>query len=806
MTRAPDPRRIPRRGTTPSPDESVVPLRGRGSSARGGLADARRYTPRGRTVRESAEAEAQSHDAPHRAPVDPPRTERAGAERPRTERPRTERPRTERANTERPRTERANTERAGTERARPKLQVVHPGDRLGDPAAARKPSPGRAAAGRPTTGRAGDGRPPTGRAAEGAPTTGKAAKRRPASDEGRGANPRARTGSGGGSGGGAGGGRSDRPRAKARASKRRPQAVPRPADPRRRLRLGTVLALAIFTLIAGRLVQIQLVDAKAYAAEGLRDRLRTVDLPAPRGAIYDRDGAVLVRSVEARAIVADPTLVKDPEATADKLFPTLSGMGVSRSELVGKLVRHKRADGTEVEFEYLARGTDISVGDAVVALDLPGVWADRDERRFVVGHDLAANVVGFTRSGDHRGQAGIEQAHDKILAGVDGERTFERGESDLTREIPGGVNTETPARPGSSVRLTIDRDLQYDVQRTLWDRMRGVQATFGAAVVLNMQGEVLAQASYPSYDAAKPSSYTPQQRMDACTQIVFEPGSGHKAIVLGAALEEKVITPDTTVSVGPSITKGDQQYKDTHPHAKETLMTMPGLLALSSNIGTIKVADQLGREKLYEYQKKFGLGEPTNVGLPGEAPGQLLPPEQWTGSSSGSIPIGHGVVTTTLQMAAAYAAIANDGVWVQPHVVQATITSEGRSTPAKPPVTRRVISPETARQLRAMMEGVVTLDGATGKLAAVPGYRVSGKTGTGKMPQNGGYAPGDIASFIGMAPAEAPKYVIAVFAHVPSGGGGSVSAPAFSEMMTFALQRYRVPPTETRPPTLRIYP
>ena len=221
-------------------------------------------------------------------------------------------------------------------------------------------------------------------------------------------------------------------------------------------------------------------------------------------------------------------------------------------------------------------------------------------------------------------------------------------------------------------------------------------------------------------------------------------------------------------------------------------MTIPGILALSSNVGTIAVADMLGKDKLYEYQRKFGLGERTGVGLPNESPGQLLPPDEWTGSSPGSIPIGNGVATTAIQMAAVYGAIANDGLWVQPTLVRKIIAPGRHADRSRPRrVTRRVMDPVYAQQLRTMLEGVTTLDDATGQQAAIPGYRIAGKTGTSKLPQDGGYAPGDVVSFIGMAPAEAPRYVVAVTAHVPGGAGGSVAAPLFKEMMAVTLQQLR---------------
>jgi cell division protein FtsI (penicillin-binding protein 3) len=577
---------------------------------------------------------------------------------------------------------------------------------------------------------------------------------------------------------------------------------PRIGDARRRLRISTVLVLALFAVIAIRLVTLQLTDARAYAAKGLSERLQTVPVAAPRGTIYDRNDAVLVQSVEARYVYGDPGLIDDAQATAEALSPLL---GVPVSTLAPKLQRHNRSDGTPVRFEWLARGLDVDTGDRVRALNLPGIGVRRDERRDIPGHDLAANLLGFTGD-DEKGLAGLEASCDDRLRGVDGERTFEIGDGDLAKEIPGGYHVEKAARPGTSLRLTIDRDLQYEIQSILANRMRDKKAYFGAAVVLDAHtGEVLAQASYPPYDAADPFTAPDSARLDAATQVTVDPGSVAKVITLGAALQEGVVRPDSTVPVGPTIKKGDTTFSD---HTKifpvGTRITLPAILAYSSNVGTITVASQLGADHLYQYQRLFGLGSATGEGLPGESTGLIQPPADWSGSSYGSIPIGDGIAVTPLQMAAVYATIANNGVWVQPHLLAATIGPDGKATPAASPRTREVLSPGNAAALRTMLEAVVTLDGATGRSAAVPGYRVAGKTGTGLRVIDGKYASGEVASFIGMAPADAPRYVIAVFAHTPGGSGGSVAGPAFRDMMSFTLGQYQVPPTGTNPPTFTV--
>ncbi|MGC5018107.1 peptidoglycan D,D-transpeptidase FtsI family protein [Micromonospora sp. DT47] len=723
------------------------PVRGAGRSAEprtgepgvGGISDARAYTPRGRTIRESSE-------------------ERAAARR-------------------NPRENRSG------DPFRPALQVLD-GGRAGTGRSGRREA---AAAGRAGVIRTVAPRPP--RPTRALPDDHDdlpAPRRRPG-----GRAPR----------------RPDRPAG--RRPSRKPRRPPKLAEPRRRLRLGTLLALALFATIGIRLVFLQAVDTPAYAGGGVRDRTTRVDLPAPRGAIVDRTGAPLAHSVEARYVFADPTLITDAQRpeVARQLSPLL---GLPASKLVERMVPRKLENGTASTFEYLARGVEIARAKQIVALDLPGIGVHRDEQREVPGGDLAANLVGFV-SQDMDGLEGLEARYDKLLQGQDGKRVYEAGLGDLDAPIPGGYSQTTPAKPGSSLVLTIDRDLQYQVQQVLSRQMAQTRGAVGAAVVLDVKtGEVLAQASNPTYNAATPGESRPTDREDAATSFVVDPGSVHKAITFGAALQEGVITPDTTMPIANTVTKGDVTFSDTHP-ADGRRMSLPGMLAYSSNVGTIQIADRLGRDRLIDYQKRFGLGQATGEGMPGEASGRLLPADQWSGSSEGSVPIGHSVDATPLQMAAAYATIANNGTYVQPHLIKEVISgADGKRTPATPPVTRSVLSPQNAASLRTMLEAVTTVNGAegaaTGLAAAVPDYRVAGKTGTGLRYQDGRQQPGEVGSFIGMAPAENPRYVVAVFVWNPDGGGGAVVAPAFREMMGFTLRHYRVPPSTGKSPKFEVFP
>lgn len=586
-----------------------------------------------------------------------------------------------------------------------------------------------------------------------------------------------------------------------------PAEPPKLANSTRRLRLGTVLALSLFVMIGVRLVVLQVASSPADAARLIKlreSRTTEVVLPAARGSILDRNGAVLAHSVEARFIAADPVLVKHPAQSAATLSPLI---GVPVSTLVPLMTPHKRPGGGQARFEFLAQGVDIPTGDRIAALKLPGIVVDQDERRDVPGADLAANLIGFTGA-DQSGLEGLEAKYNALLSGTDGERIYETGRGPLDKPIPGGYQHYVAPQPGTSLELTIDQALQYEVQSYLGTQAEKVHATMAGAVVIDVKtGEVLAQASYPSYNAAKPLDYTPTERQDVPSSIIADPGSVHKAFTIGAALQEGVITPNSVQVVGPALERGGYRFQDGHMQPKGTKMTIPGILAYSSNVGTILIADKLGKQKLYEYQQKFGLGKATGEGMPGEAPGKLLTPDQWSASASGSVPIGMSVDATLIQMAAGYAAIANNGTYIQPHLIKETISgTDGAVTPAAKPETHQVLSPTVATELRTMMEAVVDNAGATGTQASVAGYRVAGKTGTGKRLIDGEYTSYNYGSFIGMAPAENPRFVIAVSADVPHGTGGDVAAPAFSKMMTFALQQYRVPPSSTKPPTFKIHP
>ena len=557
----------------------------------------------------------------------------------------------------------------------------------------------------------------------------------------------------------------------------------RRADPRKRLLHGLFGVAIVLTVLAGRLVQLQGFDSTVYAAKAERQRLRNVTLAAARGSIVDRDGRPLALNVEARAIYADPTLVEDVHKTAADLAPLL---GVAPKELRPKLRRTNR-------FVYLARGVDPEVARRVIAAKLPGIGALPETKRVYPNESLGAAVIGFVgREGD--GLGGIEYALDRDLRGKDGKEVVE--EDTAGRQIPSGAHKTVPPVPGRTQVLTIDRDIQWQAERVLADQVAKTRAKRGQIVVLDVKtGEVLALAVAPTFDPNEPTDSPAELRGNPALSQVYEPGSVNKVITAAAALETGIVTPDSHVVVPPSIRIANKTFTDAHAHGTLN-MTFTGVLAESSNIGTIGIAQRLGKDTLYDYLRKFGLGERTGIRFPGESPGLLPQPHEWWSTALGTIAIGQGVAATSLQVAAAYAALANDGVRVQPSLVKGSLGEDGTLKPAPAPKRVRAVSARTARQITRMLEAVVTDDG-TAPLAAIDGYRVAGKTGTARKvrPDGRGYA-GYISSFVGYAPADAPRLVVSVVLDEPVPiYGGIVAAPVFRSVMGFSLGKLRVPPT-----------
>jgi len=556
------------------------------------------------------------------------------------------------------------------------------------------------------------------------------------------------------------------------------------ANPRKR---GTILLLVtglLLTIFAGRLVEIQAVRGETLAAEALDQRMKVLALPAQRGAILDSDGAPLAVTVEARNLTADQTLVTDPAAVAAALAPIL---GADADVLATRLTGTRR-------FVYLAKSLTPEIWNRIRDLRLPGIFSEETSRRVYPSGMLAANVVGFV--GDEGlGLGGLEYAFEDQLTGTPGEMTYEGGLSGGA--IPTGARSLTEAQSGTDITLTIDRDIQYVAQETLAAQVKASRSDSGTVVVMDPQtGDILALATVPTFDANDPGAADAKDLGNRALTEVFEPGSTAKLMTLAAVVNEGKANAYSWFKIPPKLVRGDEDFQDHTPHGTLNL-TLAGIMAKSSNIGTILAAERIGGRKLEKYLKKFGIGESTGLGFPGEASGYLLPRDQWSSTSLPTIAFGQGFSVNAVQAASVFATIANDGVRLTPRLVDSLTADDGTiETPetAKP---ARVVSAETAQQVRAMLETVVG-PGGTAPNAGVPGYRVGGKTGTAQaFDESCGCYRGVVASFVGMAPIDAPEMVVGVFLMNPKVGryGGQLGGPVFKRVMTYALQSRQIPPT-----------
>lgn len=547
----------------------------------------------------------------------------------------------------------------------------------------------------------------------------------------------------------------------------------------------------VLTLFAGRLIELQAVRGEALAAEALDQRLRTQEIPAPRGMILDSAGEPLALTMEARNLTVDQTLVTDPAGVAAQLGPVL---GVDPAVLTPRLTGDRR-------FVYLAKGLTPETWDRIAQMRLPGVFSEPTSRRVYPAGNLAANVVGFVGA-EGAGLGGIEYAFQDELVGVPGELTYERGPGGGA--IPTGAQSLTEAEGGTSIRLTIDRDIQFVAQKALTAKVAQAQADSGTLVVMDPEtGQILALATVPTFDPNKVASASDRNRGNRALTEVFEPGSTSKVITLAAVVNEGKATPYSAFRIPPQLSRGGEDFQDHTPHGTLNL-TLAGVMAKSSNIGTILAAERIGGKKLYRYIKKFGIGEPTGLNFPGEASGYVPPHKDWSPTSMPTIAFGQGLSVNAVQAASVFATIANDGVRVQPSLVAEYVHADGTTQAPPEPERKRVVSKQTATQVRAMLESVVG-EGGTAPMAAIDGYRVGGKTGTAqKYDETCRCYSGVIASFIGMAPADDPKLVVAVTIVNPRAGryGGELGGPVFKRVMTYALQARQVPPTGTPAPRL----
>jgi cell division protein FtsI (penicillin-binding protein 3) len=573
----------------------------------------------------------------------------------------------------------------------------------------------------------------------------------------------------------------------------RPRRPLRVGDPGRRLHAGLLLIAFVMIIFAARLFQLQGVDSAVYASDADKQYAATQTLPAPRGEILDRNGTPMAESVAARDIVADPSLARsstktNPGAMAAKLAPLV---GVDRAKLTALLTGSGR-------FAYLARGVTPATAAAVLKLRLPGVSAVDTEKRVYPQGDVAANVVGFVGT-EGTGLGGLEYEYQDVLGGKPGTRTVQVASNGTV--IPDGHSSDTPAVPGRSLELTIDSDIQWKAQQAIAAAVSSTGADGGTVIVMQPQtGDILTMASNPTFDPADVANTPSANLGNPAVSDVFEPGSTNKVITMSAAIDSGVLAPTSPIVVPPTLARGGTVFHDAETHGTEHL-TLAGVLAESSNIGTILASEQIGSTRLYDYLRAFGLGQPSGLDFPGESAGLLDDPSKWSASQRYTVPFGQGLSVNALQVASVYATIANGGVRVTPRLVKGTVGADGAVQPVTTQTRTRVVSPSTAAQIESMLEEVTT-DQGTAPAARIDGYRVAGKTGTAQRvdPTCGCYR-GYTASFVGFAPADKPQLVVLVVLDNPVRGhyGGAVAAPVFKDVMSFALESEHIPPTGTKP-------
>ncbi|WP_315769425.1 peptidoglycan D,D-transpeptidase FtsI family protein [Rhodococcoides kroppenstedtii] len=579
-----------------------------------------------------------------------------------------------------------------------------------------------------------------------------------------------------------------------------------------RFRYGRFAMFLILGIATVQLLWIQGIDAPALSAQSASQRTTTIVDPATRGSITDRDGKPIAFTMEAKALTFQPQRVrveleeakaKDPSAPEpdDRIDAIAAGVADALSGVVTEKDLIAKMTGSS-SFEYLVRSVDPAVA-ASIAEEFPEVGLERQDIREYPGGALAANVVGAT-GWDGHGLLGLEDSMDPVLAGTDGSRTYDRGSDGAV--IPGSWRDQQPAIDGSTVELTLNSDIQYQVQQQVQQAKNLSGAKNASAVVLDAKtGQVLAMSNDGTFDPSIGVGNNPAdaQMGNLAVSSPFEPGSVNKIVTAAAAIEDGLTRPDEVLQVPGSITMAGATVKDAWDHGVAPYTTT-GVFGKSSNVGTLMLAQRVGEDRYADMLQKFGLGQRTEVGLPGESAGSVPARDQWSGGTFANLPIGQGLSMTLLQMTGMYQAIANDGLRIPPRIVSATVGRDGTRTETPQPDGVQVVSPETARTVRDMFRSVTQNDTGdqrgTGVQAGIEGYQVSGKTGTAQQvdPNCKCYSNSSYwITFAGIAPADDPRYVIGIMLDAPTrsadGSGGQSAAPLFHSIASWMLQRDAVP-------------
>jgi cell division protein FtsI (penicillin-binding protein 3) len=568
-------------------------------------------------------------------------------------------------------------------------------------------------------------------------------------------------------------------------------------------RIGILVTVIFGVLIifACQLVRIQIIQAGAYQEKAAYEMQSTRVIPAQRGEITDVNGVSFARSVSAINIVVDQTQITDPKRVAEFVSPILgipaedieqSITGTRKYSIVLRNARPAMWESlTKALYDYNKVLENEELDKRII-----GFFPERVYIREYPSGELISSLIGFVRD-DGVGASGIESAMNSLIAGTEGRYSYARGNG---AEIPGSQQELVAAKAGTNIRLTIDRDVQWVAAEAISKAVQQYGAANGTVIVMDPKtGAIVAHATAPTFDPNNTKKVALSLMRNPSVQDVYEPGSTGKVMTMAAALEEKTVTPTTVIDVPYKLKRGGSYFHDHERHPLQQL-TASGVLAVSSNTGTIKIGETMSNDLLHKYLTKFGIGVKTGSGLPGESAGIFRPVSDWSGTTAPTVAFGQGYSVTAMQATSVFATIANNGVRVSPTVIAGSSDASGHFTPAGNRSTTRVVSEDTAVKLRIMMESVVTPNG-TAPSAAIPGYRVAGKTGTAERidPITGRYS-GYTASFIGFAPADAPRYVISVTIQDPKNGhyGGALGGPVFKKVMSFVLQSNHVAPTGTK--------
>jgi cell division protein FtsI (penicillin-binding protein 3) len=576
--------------------------------------------------------------------------------------------------------------------------------------------------------------------------------------------------------------------------------------PGRRLSIGFGVVCVMLLVVTGRLVQLQGVGVSDYASAATQEHVRKEPLHAARGSIVDRNGVVLAYTADAKDVIADPSLINCtyPNAVKDQCHPQdLLPLALKLSELTGAAT-DKILAGLALKTRYavIAQAVAPVQAQQVDALNINGIFVQPTTERLYPGGTTASNIVGLVHS-DGTGAAGIESRFNTLLRGKDGTYTY-----DLTATggvNPVGTSRRTAAVNGSTVHLTISQDLQFVVQRDLNAAVKKLRAKSGNVVVLDAKtGQVLALAGSETakFNPQDPSTW-PRGYADSAIQAPYEPGSVSKVLTFTAALQKRLITPTSVLTVPDHLKINDVTIHDDWYH-NPLHMTATGIIAESSNIGTLKIAQKVGAKSFVDYAHAYGIGYPTGIELPGEDSGKLIPQSQWSSSTYANFPIGQGYLITPLQLASVYQTIANDGVRIPPRIVSEVTNPDGTVVATKQPTGIRVTSAATARTMRTMLESVM-LKGGTAAKSNLKDYRIAGKTGTAQQSINGHYSRSVYwDSFAGIVPADHPQFVVAVMINAPADGlfGAQTAAPVFHDIAAYQVQHAGILPSDTKTPVV----